>query len=54
MAKSKDMYKGKWKLKAPSGKRYEGHLQWKRFYGPNDERFAIFKLLPIGTKKTAG
>jgi len=44
-------YKGVWEIKAPEGKTYKGHLQWKRFYGPNDERFALFKMLPIGKKK---
>lgn len=45
--KSTDRFKGTWELTAPGGKRYEGHLKWKRFYaGENAEKFALFKILP--------
>ena len=41
-------YKGLWKLEAPQGKKYKAHLQWKRFFaGPNSERYALFKIIPI-------
>ncbi|MBZ5664036.1 MAG: hypothetical protein LAO30_05480 [Acidobacteriia bacterium] len=56
MAKTKntDVYKGIWLLTPPSGKEpYKARLQWKRFYGPNDERFGLFKILPIRRAKRA-
>jgi hypothetical protein len=49
--KPETQYKGTWELIAPSKKSYKGHLEWKRSYGPNDERFMLFKLLPLGRKK---
>jgi hypothetical protein len=51
--KPERQYEGTWILtapkgKAPKGKTYKGHLQWKRFYaGPNSERYALFKIIPI-------
>ena len=55
--KSKDRFRGTWKLIAPGGKPYDGHLQWKRFspsvkeIGKNAERYALFKILPIKRQK---
>ena len=47
----RDMSKGKWTLIAPSGKHWEGKLKWKRFYGPNKEKFAIFEMVPLPESK---
>ena len=49
--RSTDIYAGIWKLKSPGGKEFKARLQWKRFYGTNDERFGLFKILPIGKSK---
>jgi hypothetical protein len=50
----KTQYAGTWTLKAPKGKEYKGHLQWKRFFaGPNSERYALFKIIPVKRQKSA-
>ncbi len=41
----KDMNRGRWTLITPKGDKHGGLLQWKRFYGPNKEKFVIFKLV---------
>jgi hypothetical protein len=51
--KPQTQYDGTWELKAPSGKPYKGHLQWKRFYASGDcaERYILLKIVPIKKKR---
>jgi len=44
------MAKKNWTLIRPSGKKYTGFQQWKRFYG-KDERFILFKVVPFTRRK---
>jgi hypothetical protein len=40
-----------WELTPPSRRKpYKGHLEWKRVYGPNNEGFMLFKILPLKKK----
>jgi hypothetical protein len=49
-AKGGSMAKKNWTLIRPSGKKYTGFQQWKRFYG-KDERFILFKVVPFTRRK---